>query len=189
MSSDVVVYEGVPLAEEHKEVAVAPEKPKSVFVVRWHEHEYEEGWGVDDKDSHMVVHPTMEAAVQSVEDRYAKKGTRSLYGAGDYFTYPSGPDHTFYVHELFPPAGYPLFALLELEPSVYVGAEMRDGAWGIIRRDLINAIQHPDHKPTVVPFPGLYPKPMPEEGTIMFFSAEPFAGMKELPPELPRLTR
>jgi hypothetical protein len=182
MSNDVVVYEGAPVAQEYKEVAAIPEKPKSVFVVRWNEHENDDGW-INDREYRLSVFSSMEDAQKEVEDHFEIIGTNTLWGAGD-FVYPSGPDNAYHVFEIFPPKGYPLYAFLEEYGSVGIPRYPVHNAWESIRKDVTMAMQNPDHKPTVVPFVGLEPKPITGEPTTMFFTPQSFSENREPLPAL-----
>lgn len=129
-----------------------------VFVVKYNEHEYEQGWGVTDRPSHLQVYGSLEAAQKHLTQLFPKS-KRSLLGAGDFFTYPNGPDDTIEIYEVQIPAAHKnAFSKgtirLVNKKIVKPKQELSDELNALISKNLQSAKIH------TLPMPGLNPKPI-----------------------------
>ena len=138
---------------------------QAVYVVRWMSHEYEAGWGVDDKEEFCRLYKTMEDAQNAVDLKF--KNGRNLYGAGDYFVYPSGPDHKYHVYEVPVVPNHEIFNHIENDGlTVYdsISDKKMDTFW----KQLVLVMQSDKAIIHTIDFEGLHPKPMTDAGRWTF---------------------
>ena len=152
---------------------LADQSPEEVlnalYVVRWMSREFEPGWGVDNTEEFCTLHKTMESAERQVEERF--KDRRSLIGAGDYFLYPTGPDHTYHVYEIPVVAGHKIFDLIDSD-GLNISRMPKDENVAEFRKQLIIRMQDEQAIIHTVSFQGLAPKPMHSAPIYMFPSLQ-----------------
>jgi hypothetical protein len=149
-----------PSLKDEAQTPLSGEILQPLFAVRWMEREYEEGWGINDRESKISLHPSLQDAQNYVEKHFPE-GERSLYGAGDYFTYPAGPDHAFVVYEMSLAPDNEIFRLMGDETVLCIDLmDYRNPATMAIKQEIITVIQERmGTQQHTVPCPGLHPKP------------------------------
>lgn len=110
--------------------------------------------------------------MQSVNDHFSEQ--RSLYGAGDYFIYPSSPDHSYNVFVVEVREDSELAKALK-EKNISIPRLPSDDQVRELRQHLIEEMQGERAEIINIDFQGLYPKPRTEEPFSLFPSKTKFA--------------